>query len=267
MMAWGSQGGHFWGQRTGHILLPPGLRLNPIGQVTRYRPWYCIYMFCFTSIAPSARLSGETSRATMSSHSHSSRSDESLSSGIHQQHVSGHGISEQPDPFQTPPLSESPLSPSSSTPSISSPAEAVPTGTSSPSIPQSPPRRLRFSELSLSEAVLQGGPTRRGHSRRTLSSHSTVSLRKPYPSTKLRGEHPKPWLKYPDPAQRWARVIFWTLFAVGFAASGASESRPARPRNPVPFLLSDQYVTSVMPQSLNWAKCKPQGDGQIAASN
>ncbi|RSH92499.1 hypothetical protein EHS25_008915 [Saitozyma podzolica] len=158
---------------------------------------------------------------SMSSHSHSSRSDESLSSGIHQQHVSGHGISEQPDPFQTPPLSESPLSPSSSTPSISSPAEAVPTGTSSPSIPQSPPRRLRFSELSLSEAVLQGGPTRRGHSRRTLSSHSTVSLRKPYPSTKLRGEHPKPWLKYPDPAQRWARVIFWTLFAVGFAASGA----------------------------------------------
>ncbi|GFZ47910.1 hypothetical protein JCM24511_05657 [Saitozyma sp. JCM 24511] len=47
-------------------------------------------------------------------------------------------------------------------------------------------------------------------------------MRKPYPSTKLREEIPKPWLKYPDPAQRWARIIFWSLFALGFAASGAN---------------------------------------------
>jgi hypothetical protein len=212
----------FWGNEHDEILLPAWPWSKNNGRATVCRPWHIHILFNW--IALQFALLEKTGCATMSSHSHSSRSDESLSSGVNQQRGSGGGISEQSDPFQTPPLSDSPLSPSSSTPSISSPTQAFPTGTSSPSIPQSNPRRLRFSELSLSEAVLHGGPTRRGHSRRTPSSQSTVSLRKPYPSTKLRGEHPKPWLKYPDPAQRWARIIFWTLFAVGFMASGASES-------------------------------------------
>jgi hypothetical protein len=64
---------------------------------------------------------------------------------------------------------------------------------------------------------------RRNLSRRTLSSQSIASLRKPYPSTKLRGEIHKPWLKYPDPAQRWAKILFWALFGLGFAASAVSE--------------------------------------------
>ncbi|RSH89177.1 hypothetical protein EHS25_002289 [Saitozyma podzolica] len=99
------------------------------------------------------------------------------------------------DPFTTPPRSESgQTSPSASSPSLSTPA-------------QDP---------------FQGGPL---HLLRPLLRLSTIrpgsiaSLRKPYPSTKLRGEIHKPWLKYPDPAQRWAKILFWALFGLGFAAS------------------------------------------------
>lgn len=58
--------------------------------------------------------------------------------------------------------------------------------------------------------------------KRPISTQSTLHLRRPYPSTRLEGEIEKPWTKFPDPAHRWARVIFWVLVAAGFAAGGVS---------------------------------------------
>lgn len=137
------------------------------------------------------------------------------------------------DPFTTPPRSESgQTSPSASSPSLSTPAQdpfqggsSTPSSPSSPSLNDPARRHLRFSTTSLSGAATASRttPFRRNLSRRTLSSQSIASLRKPHPSTKLRGEIHKPWLKYPDPAQRWARILFWSLFALGFAASAVSE--------------------------------------------
>jgi hypothetical protein len=58
--------------------------------------------------------------------------------------------------------------------------------------------------------------------KRPISNGSSLNFRRPYPSTKLRGEIEKPWTKYPDPAHRWARIIFWVLVALGFAVGGVS---------------------------------------------
>lgn len=138
------------------------------------------------------------------------------------------------DPFTTPPRSESgQTSPSASSPSLSTPAQdpfqggsSTPSSPSSPSLNDPARRHLRFSTTSLTGASAGATPSRtfrRNLSRRTLSSQSIASLRKPHPSTKLRGEIHKPWLKYPDPAQRWAKILFWALFGLGFAASAVSE--------------------------------------------
>jgi len=60
--------------------------------------------------------------------------------------------------------------------------------------------------------------------KRPVSSGSTLFTRRAWPSTKLNGEIEKPWTKYPDPAHRWARIIFWALVGLGLAAGGASMS-------------------------------------------
>lgn len=65
---------------------------------------------------------------------------------------------------------------------------------------------------------------RRASSARTSIPHRTTlhetaagaaAFRKPRASTQLRGEIEKPWLKYKDPAHRWAKWIFWGLWAGG----------------------------------------------------
>jgi len=60
--------------------------------------------------------------------------------------------------------------------------------------------------------------------KRPVSSGSTLFARKAWPSTKLKGEIEKPWVKYPDPAHRWGKIIFWVLVALGFVAGAASRS-------------------------------------------
>lgn len=67
--------------------------------------------------------------------------------------------------------------------------------------------------------------------KRPISTQSTLNFRRAYPSTKLRGEIEKPWTKYPDPAHRWARIIFWICVGLGFAIGGVSKYRfiSARP--------------------------------------
>jgi len=62
--------------------------------------------------------------------------------------------------------------------------------------------------------------------KRPVSSGSTLFARRAWPSTKLRGEIEKPWVKYPDPAHRWGRIIFWALVGVGIAVGAASKSFP-----------------------------------------
>lgn len=58
----------------------------------------------------------------------------------------------------------------------------------------------------------------------TTSAILTLNPRRPRPSTKLRGEIEKPWTKYPDPAHRWSKIIFWVLAALGLASGALSES-------------------------------------------
>ena len=59
--------------------------------------------------------------------------------------------------------------------------------------------------------------------RRTVSGQSTHGNRHLYPSTKLRGKIEKPWVKYPDPAHRWAKAIFWGLVGLGFVVGAVGE--------------------------------------------
>lgn len=58
--------------------------------------------------------------------------------------------------------------------------------------------------------------------KRPVSSGSTLFARRAWPSTKLKGEIEKPWVKYPDPAHRWGRIIFWILVALGIVAGAGS---------------------------------------------
>jgi hypothetical protein len=69
--------------------------------------------------------------------------------------------------------------------------------------------------------------------KRPVSSGSTLFARRAWPSTKLRGEIEKPWVKYPDPAHRWGRIIFWALVGVGIAVGAASTfiTRPLIPHS------------------------------------
>jgi hypothetical protein len=60
--------------------------------------------------------------------------------------------------------------------------------------------------------------------KRPTSSGSTLIQRRAWPSTKLKGEIEKPWVKYPDPAHRWGKIIFWSLVGLGFAAGAACTS-------------------------------------------
>jgi hypothetical protein len=69
--------------------------------------------------------------------------------------------------------------------------------------------------------LLQHGPSAFASSRKSSNlgrgSNATQTFRKPRPSTMLRDEIPKPWLKYKDPAHRWAKWVFWACWAAGMA--------------------------------------------------
>ncbi len=47
--------------------------------------------------------------------------------------------------------------------------------------------------------------------------------RKPFESTRLKGEIYKPWLEKKDPAQRWARYITLVSIVLGFVICGIRE--------------------------------------------
>ncbi len=47
--------------------------------------------------------------------------------------------------------------------------------------------------------------------------------RKPFESTRLKGEIYKPWLEKNDPAQRWARYITLASIFLDIAIAGVSE--------------------------------------------
>lgn len=90
--------------------------------------------------------------------------------------------------------------------------------------------------------------------RRMLSTQSVLTLRKPYPSTRLTREIEKPWLKHPDPAHRWAKIIFWGLFGLSFAVAGASKN--IRYIKCVQQLKLCQSYTSVSAQYRLLARCE-----------
>lgn len=54
---------------------------------------------------------------------------------------------------------------------------------------------------------------------------TTMTARKPFQSTRLKGEIYKPWLEHKDPALRWARWITLACIAIGFGLAGYSTSR------------------------------------------
>ncbi len=56
-------------------------------------------------------------------------------------------------------------------------------------------------------------------------NRSNATVRKPYPSTRLKGEIPKPWMQYKDPAHRWTVALFYILVFLGVAGGAASELR------------------------------------------
>jgi hypothetical protein len=50
-----------------------------------------------------------------------------------------------------------------------------------------------------------------------MSRSASQVFRRPRPSTMLVDEIPKPWLKYKDPAHRWAKWLFWGFWLCGIA--------------------------------------------------
>ena len=56
---------------------------------------------------------------------------------------------------------------------------------------------------------------------------SSKKVRKPYHSTRLGKPIDKPWMKYRDPAQRWAKLIFWGLGALGVMSGIVGEQPDA----------------------------------------
>jgi hypothetical protein len=65
--------------------------------------------------------------------------------------------------------------------------------------------------------------------KRPISNGSTLFAKRARPSTKLKGEIEKPWVKYPDPAHRWGKVIFWSFVACGLAVGALGEHLFALP--------------------------------------
>ncbi|RXK40041.1 hypothetical protein M231_02681 [Tremella mesenterica] len=59
-----------------------------------------------------------------------------------------------------------------------------------------------------------------GHGHGVGNGFGGVTNRKPFQSTRLKGEIYKPWLEKTDPAQRWARWITLTSIFIGLAVAG-----------------------------------------------
>lgn len=51
----------------------------------------------------------------------------------------------------------------------------------------------------------------------TLHRKSSQAFRRPKPTTMLMSEIPKPWMRYRDPAHRYAKWIFWGCWFAGIA--------------------------------------------------
>ena len=58
----------------------------------------------------------------------------------------------------------------------------------------------------------------------TETPGGAAAFRRPRKSTQLRDEIPKPWLKYKDPAHRWAKWIFWGLWIVSLGVVAIRQS-------------------------------------------
>ena len=66
---------------------------------------------------------------------------------------------------------------------------------------------------------IKAGGNGKGHHRGAKSGGGQLN-RKPFQSTRLKGEIYKPWLEKRDPAQRWARWITLASIIIGFAVAG-----------------------------------------------
>lgn len=84
-------------------------------------------------------------------------------------------------------------------------------------------RRNKAPSRAQSVRSAAGKSFRSGMTGRTNAT--TMTARKPFQSTRLKGEIYKPWLEHKDPALRWARWITLFCIAAGCGLGGYSECR------------------------------------------
>lgn len=82
-------------------------------------------------------------------------------------------------------------------------------------------RRSKAPSRAQSVRSVAGKSFRSGMTGKTNAT--TMTARKPFQSTRLKGEIYKPWLEHKDPALRWARWITLACIAIGFGLAGYSE--------------------------------------------
>lgn len=87
-----------------------------------------------------------------------------------------------------------------------------------------PSMTSRRSESSNPDLLQHGASSFATNRKLARVSTGTQTFRKPRPSTMLQADIPKPWLKYKDPAHRWAKWIFWGCWLAGIAVVVGCES-------------------------------------------
>jgi hypothetical protein len=93
------------------------------------------------------------------------------------------------------------------------PTQSIKTSTALDNIAKRRSERVKSSKInSKARGNEKGGATGMGMSR------------KPFESTRLKGEIYKPWLEKKDPAQRWARWITLVSIMLGFALAAFCKS-------------------------------------------
>jgi hypothetical protein len=73
------------------------------------------------------------------------------------------------------------------------------------------------------DLLLHGASAFASSRKQNMTRSASQAFRRPRPSTMLTTEIPKPWLKYKDPAHRWAKWLFWAGWLAGIAITAGRE--------------------------------------------
>ncbi|KAL7423010.1 hypothetical protein Q5752_002308 [Cryptotrichosporon argae] len=125
-------------------------------------------------------------------------------------------------PFETPydtPLHEHETAATATTSAL--PARASAGAGSVSTTATSAAAQRRAQRVKTAASSIRSGRSRQAGAARPAGTQNPDAKRKPFQSTRLKGEIYKPWLEKKDPAMRWARWITIISIIIGLGAAGA----------------------------------------------